>query len=157
MPRISDNVFLTKCEVPVLFIRHQTNMMEFPQLIGKDFQEIGTYLEEIGGEMTDTPYVAFLNFKAMNDQNMHVEIGIPVSRQLPAKEGIQSKVLPETKIVFAYFRGDYSEMIPFYDDMLKWVKEQGMEIIGDTYEYYLNGPGYPMEEMLTRVELPIRS
>ncbi|GEM_PF-132700 len=155
MPRITDNTLLVKCEQPVLYIRHQTNMMEFPQLIGKYFQEIGAYIEDIGGEMTDTPYVAFLDFRTMTDQNMHVEIGIPVSSEIPGKGNIKSKILPKTKIVFAYFRGDYSEMIPFYDDILKWVKERGMEIIGDTYEYYLNGLGYPMDEMLTRVELPI--
>jgi len=152
---MSDNALLKKREQPVLYIRSETNMEGLSEVIGGGFMKLGAYLEELGEISSDTPYLLYEDFDNMTDDHIVAEVVLAVPRLLPGKGEIQSKMLPETKVIFAYYKGDYNDMPPFYLEMMKWAKDQSLELTGDSHEYYLNGPGYPMEEMLTRVEMPV--
>lgn len=153
---MSDNALLKKREQPVLYIRRETNMQGLSNLIGEGFMKLGAYLEELGEISSDTPFLLYEDFEHMTDDHIVAEVVIATSRLLPERGDIKSRMLPEMKVIFAYYRGDYNDMPPLYDDMMKWAKEQNLELTGDSHEYYLNGLGYPMEEMLTRVEMPVR-
>lgn len=155
MPRMSDNALMKKGEQHVLYIRHETTVEAFSELIGDGFMHLGTYLEELGEMIAGEPYVCYLDFENMAGKTFVLEITFPVSKPYPGKGDILSKSVPEEKVAFAYYRGHYNDMPPFYDDLIKWIKERGLRLKGDVYEYYLNGPHYPMEDMLTRVVMPL--
>lgn len=155
MPRMSENMLLSKREQPVLYIRRETNLEGLFEVIGGGFMKIGSYLEEIGEQPLDTPFLLYENFDSFTDERIVAEVVFAVSRLLPEKGEIKSRILPAMQVVSAYYRGDYNEMAPFYQEMMQWAKDKGLALTGDSHEYYLNGPDYPMEEMLTKVEMPV--
>ena len=64
--------------------------------------------------------------------------------------------LPEQKIVSCLHRGNYSELAALYKEMLEWIKSKGYEADGSSVEYYYSGPEVPVNEQVTRVEMPLK-
>ena len=152
MPRISNIEILKKNEQPTLYIRSKTQVERLPALIGESYGKMEAYLKELEEYLTDVPYVVYHN---MDMQNLDVEIGFPVSKVLPGKEEIKSGAIPAGKIIFCMYRGAYSEMEPIYNEMSKWIEDNGFKPVGTAYEHYYNGPGFPESEMLTMIIMPI--
>jgi len=152
MPRISNVEVLQKNEQPTLSIRTKTQVEKLPILIGESYGKMSAYLKELGEFLEDVPFVAYHN---MDMQNLDVEIGFPVTKALPGKGEIKSGVIPAGKIVFCMYRGAYSEMEPIYNEMSKWIEDNGLKAVGTAYEHYYNGPGFPESEMLTMIVMPI--
>lgn len=152
MPRISNIEILQKNEQFTLSIRTKTQVETLPMLIGECYGKMSAYLEELGEYLEDVPFVAYHN---LDMQNLDVEMGFPVSKALPGKDEIKSGVIPAGKIVFCMFRGAYSEVEPTYNEMYKWIEDNGFKATGTAYEHYYNGPGFPESEMLTMIVMPI--
>lgn len=152
MPRVSDVALLKKPRQPVLVIPKRTRIEELPGLIAQSYGKLAAYVESIGGYLSEAPFVFFLNTD-MSD--LSVEIGFPVSEELPGTDEITARVIPESLVVFAIHRGAYNEIEPTYEDMATWIKEHGLTSNGTSFEQYLNGPPFPMEEMLTTVLIPV--
>ena len=152
MPRISDIEILYKNERPALSIRANTKVESLPALIGQSYGKMAAYLKELDEYLADVPYVAYHN---MDMQNLDVEIGFPVAKALPGKDDIQSGAIPAGKVIFCMYRGAYQEMAPTYNEMQKWIEDNGVKPAGAAYEHYYNGPGFPESEMLTMIVMPI--
>lgn len=152
MPRISNIEILNKRAQPTISIRTRTQVDKLPTLIGTSYEKMSAYLEESGEYLSDVPFVAYHN---MDMQNLDVEIGFPVFKELADREDIKSGHIPEGKIIFCMYRGSYSEMEPTYNEMMKWIEDNGYKSSGISYEYYYNGPGFPESEMLTMIAMPI--
>jgi len=153
MPRISNIEMLQKMVQPTLFIRTIAKVHDLPVLIGQSYGKMAAYLQEVGELLADVPYVAYHN---MDMQNLDVEIGFPVARQLPGKDDIQSGSIPAGKVVFCMYRGAYSEMAPVYDEMAKFIADHHLEPVGTAYEHYYNGPEFPVSDMLTMIVMPVK-
>ena len=53
-------------------------------------------------------------------------------------------------------KGPYEECGPTYENLFKWIGENGKKITGPTREVYLNDPReVPKEEILTEIYAPI--
>lgn len=59
----------------------------------------------------------------MNMENLEVEIGFPVYKELSGKEDIESGYLPEMKGVYTIYQGIYQEMVPDYYKVPRWLKK----------------------------------
>ncbi len=153
MPKMSDVVILQQNEQPTLVIRTRTRVEALPKLIGESYAKIASYLGELGELMTDVPFVAYHN---MDMQDLDVEIGFCVSQKLSGKDDIRSGVIPAGQIVFCMYRGPYAEIGPVYDEMAKWIEENGRKAAGAAYEYYYNGPDFPQSELLTKIVMPLQ-
>ncbi|MBF0651605.1 GyrI-like domain-containing protein [Dysgonomonas sp. GY75] len=156
MPRMSNVELLRQREQPILCIKVKTNLGELPSIIGRSFARMAAYLKELGEQMTDVPFVAFPDYENMDEDNMLIQVGFPVSKKLPEKEDIKPDVIPEGKIAFCMYRGSYAELMPVYEDMIKWIKENGFESAGISYEYYYNGIEYPESEYLTKIVIALK-
>lgn len=153
MPRVSKIEVLHKNEQPTLSIRTITSVDKLPMLIGESYGKMGAYLQAIGEHLSDVPFVAYHN---MDMQNLDVEIGFPVAKALSGKDDIKSSSTPAGKVVFCMYRGDYSGCEPAYNEMAKWIEDNGFKPVGTAYEYYYNSPqDFPMDEMLTMIVMPI--
>ncbi|MGM9988031.1 MAG: GyrI-like domain-containing protein [Bacillaceae bacterium] len=153
MPKMS-NIELLKCnEQPALSIRTKTSVEKLPQLIGESFGKMSAYLTELNEQLADVPFVAYHN---MDMHNLDVEIGFPVTTSLPAKEEINSVMIPAGKVIFCMYRGPYRDMEPLYNEMASWIEQHGYEAVGTAYEYYYNGLEFPESELLTKVVMPIK-
>ena len=112
------------------------------------------YLRELGEPPAGMPYAAYYN---MDMQNLDVEIGFPVGRQLAGKGEIQASEFPGGKLASVMHVGPYDQVGPAYDALTQWVKEQGYEVTGVAYELYYSGPETPPQEIKTEIMFPIKS
>lgn len=157
MPRATEIMILKRTEQPILYIQYKNiNVRDLGSIIGPSFMKIAKYLNEIDEIVTDIPFVAFPGYEHMDENNMEVMIGFPVSDTLPEKEDIRSGVLPESKIAFCFYRGSYADMIPLYAEMAEWIEKNGYKSAGTAFEYYYNGPEFPEDDHLTKVVIPLK-
>jgi len=145
---------IEKKSQPILLIRVTTSMQNLPQVIGKAYGSIFQYLNELGEQPADAPYTAYYN---MDMENLDVEMGFPVSKPLQGKGEIKAGEFPGGKYAECMYKGAYGEMVPAYDAMNKWIRENGYEATGSCYEFYYNTPGeVPESELLTKIMLPLK-
>ena len=152
MPRISDVAISQKREQPILSIRTRTQVSKLPMLIGESYGKMSAYLKETGQLLADVPFVAYHN---MDMQDLDVEMGFPISEPLPGQNDIKAGSIPAGKFVFCMYRGSYSEIEPTYNEMVKWIEDNGYKADGVSYEYYYNGPEFPESEALTMIVMPV--
>jgi len=152
MPRVSNIEILYKNEQPTLSIRTRTKVESLPMLIGEGYGKMAAYLKELGELLSDIPYVAYHN---MDMQDLDVEIGFPVPKALPGRGDMKAGSIPAGKAVFCIYRGPYGEIEPTYNEMVKWIGDNGYTPVGTSYEQYYNGPEFPESEMLTRIVMPL--
>ena len=152
MPNMTDVILVRQPEQATITIRTTTKVQELPGLIGGSYAKIAGYLGELGEMMSDVPFVCYHN---MDMQALDVEIGFPVAMPLPERREIRTSSIPEGFVVFCMYRGPYSEMASVYDEMAKWINDNGFVPIGTAYEFYYNGPDCPESELLTKVMMPV--
>ena len=139
---------------PVLSVRKTTAVENLPREIGKAYDSIIRYMNEIGERPVDVPFTAYYN---MDMENLDVEMGFPVSKQLEGKGEIKAGVISAGKYVECMYKGPYAECAPVYDAMNKWIAEKGFEAIGTSYEFYYNSTAdVPESELLTKIMFPLK-
>ena len=139
---------------PTLAIRTRTSVQDLPRRLGESFGAIAQYLGELGEHPTGAPFSAYYN---MDMENLDVEIGFPVSRELPGRGDIQPGEIPGGKAATLLYTGPFSEMEPAYDALSQWMAENGHEPTGVAYEVYLSDPDeVPPEELQTLIMFPLR-
>jgi effector-binding domain-containing protein len=89
-------------------------------------------------------------------QNLDIELGFPVSRELPANGEIKPSHLPAGPAARTTFTGPYEKMAPAYEGLGKFVTDNGREATGVSIEYYLTGPETPPEQQITRIVFPLK-
>lgn len=139
---------------PVLMVRARATMETLPQVIGDNYEKILVYLAELGVQPADAPYTCYQN---MDIEDLDVEMGFPVDKELPGKDDIQAGEIPGGKYVTALYKGSYAGMEKPYKEIFAWMQEAGYEQTGVYYEIYYNSPEeVPEEELLTKIMLPVR-
>jgi effector-binding domain-containing protein len=112
------------------------------------------YMSKLGEQPADAPFTAYYN---MDMQNLDVEMGFPVTKQYAAKGEVISRAIPAGRYVSCTYKGPYSSMEAPYNEMFKWIADNGYEQAGVYYEYYYNKPGdVPESELLTKIVMPIK-
>lgn len=137
-----------------LSIRKRTTVDHLPQEIGRAYQIILQYLEEIGEKPLEAAYAGFFN---MDMQDLDVEMGFIVDKPLQGKGEIQGSKIHAGKQVSCLYKGPYDKIQPVYNEMLEWIKENGHMPTGTAYEFYYNSPQeVPESELLTKVIFPLK-
>jgi effector-binding domain-containing protein len=149
-----------QCEVtkrasqPTLNIRTRTAVEDLPRVLGQAYGSIAQYLGELGEQPAGPPFVAYHN---QDMQDLDIEIGFSVARQLPGRGDIQAGEIPGGKVATCLHIGPYSEIGPAYTALSQWMEEQGYEPTGVAYESYLNDPEQtPPEELRTQIAFPLK-
>ena len=133
----------------VLSVRTVTSAGNLPQACGKAYHSIMEYLGELGEAPSGIPFAAYYN---MDMENLDVEIGFPVSKAITGKDEIAASQIPAGKKAVGMYKGAYSEIGPVYDEMAKWIADNGHEPTGVCYEFYYNSPmDVPESELLTKI------
>ena len=142
-------------EQPVLSLRTVTAVENLPQVIGKSYDSIIKYLNELGKQPADVPFVAYYN---MDMQALNVEIGFPVEKGVEGRGEIVLSSIPAGKKAICMYKGAYSEMEPAYDALTKWIGDNGYKATGIVYEFYYNSPvDVPESELLTKIMFLLES
>jgi effector-binding domain-containing protein len=138
---------------PVLSKRFRAPVEKLPEVLGETYQAIIQFLTKSGEQPAGPAFAAYYN---MDMADLDVEAGFIVARELAAEGDILSGQIPGGSMAACLHSGPYSEMEPTYDALTNWIKEQGHEVTGVTYEMYLNGPPTPPEEYLTQILMPLK-
>lgn len=139
---------------PVLSVRRTTSVGSLPEEIGKAYNSIIQYLNELGEQPVEAAFTAYYN---MDMEHLDVEMGFPVSRRLEGKGEIKANEIPGGRYAECMYKGPYAEMGPVYEEMNKWIAEKSLEATGTAYEFYYNSPmDVPESELLTKVVFPLK-
>jgi len=139
---------------PVLSIRKTTSVGNLPEEIGKAYESILQYLNELGEKPAEAPFTAYYN---MDMEHLDVEMGFPVAEPLKGRDEIKSGEIPAGKYTECMYKGPYEEMTLPYDAMNRWISENGHIPTGVTYEVYYNSPAdVPEIELLTKIMFQIK-
>jgi effector-binding domain-containing protein len=139
---------------PTLVIRTRTSVQELGQVLGEAYGAIAQYLGELGEQPAGPPFVAYYN---EDMQDLDVEIGFPVARELPGRGDTQASEIPGGRLATCLYTGPYSDIGPAYEVLSQWVEENGYEPTGVAYEVYLSDPkDTPPEELQTQIAFPVK-
>ena len=138
----------------VLSVRTKASVQDLPQVMGKVYGNIAQYLGEMGECPAGPPFATYYN---MDMQNLDVEIGFPVSKNLQGKNDIKASKIPAGEYASCVFTGPYSDIEPAYNALSHWIKENRYEVTGIAYEFYLNDPDVtPPNELKTEILFPLK-
>ncbi len=136
-------------------IRKVTSANNLPTVVEEVFNTIVEYISKKEG-LSIGP--AFIAYYSMDENNLEVEIGFPVSEEITSEGDIICTKIPGGKRVVGYYKGAYAYMTYIYDEMLKWILLKGLEPSSLVYEYYFNSPqNVPDNELLTKIEFSLKS
>jgi len=121
-----------------------------PNVVGRAYSSIVNYIMEKGEEPVGPAFIAYYN---MDMENLNVEIGFPVTKEIEGKDDIVLRYIPAGKKATGFHKGSYGEIGPVYEQLTKFISEKGYKPTGVTYEYYYNAPDeIPESELLTKIE-----
>jgi effector-binding domain-containing protein len=136
----------------MLAIRFRAPVPDLPRHFGRVYGAIMQYLEELGEPHTGAAFAAYYD---MDMQNLDIEAGFPVSRPLPGKGEIQSGEIPAGTYAICHYTGPYDGVGPAYEELTQYVKEKGYAVGGVCYEWFLNGPDVPPQDLKTDIAFPV--
>jgi effector-binding domain-containing protein len=139
---------------PTLAIRTRTSVQQLGQALGEAYGAIAQYLGELGEAPAGPPFAAYHN-EDMED--LDVEIGFPVARELPGRGDILAGEIPGGGVATCLHTGPYSGIGSAYEALSHWMEENGYQPTGVAYEVYLNDPDEtPPEELQTQIAFPLK-
>ena len=147
---------------PTLTIRTRTSIENIAQVLGQAYGEIFGYLGEVGVTPAGMPFTIYYNMAQQSAldfdmSDLDIEIGVAVTQPVTPRGAMQSGWLEAGKIATCLYTGPYSDCGPAYEELGRFVQEQGYEATGVAIEYYFSGPETPPEEIQTRIVFPLKA
>lgn len=144
----------TRAAQKVLYIRTRTSLEQITAAFDDSFGRITAYLTELGEQPTGGPYGAYYNDDM---ENLDVEMGFPVSRELPGKGDIQFREIPAIDhAITGTHQGSYNSLDRTYAPLYQHISENKLAMTGPHFDFYINDPGTtPEGELMTEVVIPV--
>jgi effector-binding domain-containing protein len=124
----------------------------------KDLQQVyGVIIQYLAAHEEQPAGPPFIVYDRRDRDASDIEAGFPVFKSLPGEDGIQAGQLPAGKGASCLFTGPYDRMEPAYQELERWISENGYESAGVAYEVYMNDPAYtPPNNLKTQIILPLK-
>ena len=132
------------------------NMDNIVEAMQTGYPKLMEYIAAQGKQIAGAPYCFYTN--ASEDYcQFDIELGIPVSEEVPASDEVFMSQTYEGKALVGTHKGSYKELEKTYCALMDYAKENSIAISNDCYDYYLNNPAdTPESELLTLVVFPIK-
>ena len=121
--------------------------------------KMGALMEKTGCECA-VPEYCFTNYlePGYKDENILVEICESVTAAKEETGGLFFRTLPEIQAACIFHRGSYGTLSESYEEILKYIEENGYEIAGEIRESYIDGVWNQNDESgwLTEIQIPVR-
>lgn len=138
---------------PVMYMTATTSIELIPETISTGYRKIMEYLQAAGVSPAGSPYTAYHN---QDMSSLLIEMGFPVTKALPGTDEIKAGEISAGKYVTTVYKGPYTGIQLMFEDVFKWIDENGFDQNGAYYEYYVNSPDEVDEnELLTKIIIPI--
>jgi len=135
-----------------LSIRFRAAAQELPGHFGRVYGAILQYLRELGELHTGAAFAAYHN---LDMQNMDVEAGFPESKLLHDGGEICAAKIPGGMVANCHYTGPYENLGPAYEELRQFAMEKGYAPGSVCYEWYLNGPEVPPQDLKTDIVFPV--
>ena len=153
MPRITDFFLVDTPAQDTVVIHSKIPEDQIPSFIGESFMKLGEYINQEGLTGSDCP---FLRISGDGSGYVTVMVGNAVPKSISGNKEISGYTIPAGRKLFCYYQGDNSLMAPVYEEMEMYLSENGYAIDGGIFEYYLNGPEYGMDKLLTKIMVVLK-
>ena len=138
---------------PALAIRTRTPVQDLPQVLGRCYGILYAYLEQLGEPPAGPPYLGYYN---LDMQDLDLDVGVPVTKELPGSGEIQPAQLPGGTVATCLYTGAYPEMGVAYDTLTRFIEDNHRQVAGPVYEIYLSDPSNtPPEQLQTLILFPL--
>ena len=135
-------------------VRTSTPVEKLSEVMGSCFGEIMGVLGTAGVAPAGPPFAMYHN---MDMSKLDVEIGFPVASRIEASGRVKPGKIPGGKAAVTLHRGPYDKIEDAYNRLSAFVRDQGLDVEGFTYEFYLNDPDEtPPEELKTEIYFPVK-
>ena len=140
---------------PALTVRSRVPVHDLSDMFERSYIALIEYLEDLGEDVAGPPFAIYYYNVDMED--LDVEAGFPVAKELPGKDNIRSTTINVEKAVSTLHTGPYSEIESAYLALMEWINAKNYEPSGITYEFYLNDPGTtPPDKLQTEIFMPVK-
>ena len=156
---------------PVIEIEERVPVWKMPATFGRDYKSISEYISSQEAEIAGMPYARYQNmdwdvelnrgklatFFSLFTKRWHFFVGMPCSRELIAKDKLQSKTIPSQRYVKGTHFGPYKECSATYKALFEWATSQGVTLQNEALESYVNDPAEVKEsEIETIILIPLK-
>jgi len=139
---------------PAIWIKKTTSISKLPNEIGEAYGQVIAYLNEVGEPPLGPAFIAYYN---MDMENLVIEIGFPVAREISGRGDLVYGLIPGGKIASRFYKGPYNGMGACYEEIVKWIADKGYVPTGVVYEFYYNSPmDVPESELLTEIRFLLK-
>ena len=122
---------------PVLSIRVTTTLAEISSVLGGLYQEVFGYAGSIGVAPSGPPFARYHSVEA---GEADLDAGVPVSQPVEGKGRVVAGELTGGRVAVTWHIGPYDTIAGAYDALQAWMKEQGVEPAGPSWEVYWTDP-----------------
>lgn len=105
--------------------------------MGNMYQQISAFIQQNNLTIADMPLAIY---HSMNEDNMEIECGIPVTEPFESKAGINCGKRAAGKYAYAIHVGSYETLEQTHTTIQKWISDHGFTISGGPVEVYLTDP-----------------
>ena len=121
--------------------------------------EMGALMEKVGCECA-IPEYCFTNYlePGYKDEDVLVEICESVVTAKTETGGLYFRTLPQIQAACIFHKGSYRSFAQSYETVLKYIEENGFEIVGEIRESYIDGVWNQDDEnqWLSEIQVPVR-
>jgi effector-binding domain-containing protein len=114
-----------------LSARVRTPVEELPQHFGRVYGALFQYLAELGEPPAGEPFAIYYN---MDMKALDVEIGVAVTKVLPARGELQPGAISAGRFVTIEFTGPYDALGLAYEALTAFAEAQGVEPSGVAHD-----------------------
>jgi effector-binding domain-containing protein len=128
--------------------------------MGKVFEQISQVLKEKKVKIAGTP-MALLDegVKGIDLQKAHFEVCLPISGKVKGEGEVKGKELERGAFACITHSGPAEKLLEAYQELLKWIEENGYRIVGASREIHLKGMGESggkPQECIIELQFPVR-
>lgn len=136
----------------------KTRLDSYENLFDK-MPQMGELMEQAGC-ICALPEYCFTNYLEPNfkEEDILVELCESVTECKEDSAELHFKVMPKLKIASVFHKGSYNTLATSYESVLRYVEDNGYEIVGAIRESYIDGVWNKEDESewLTEIQVPIR-
>ena len=125
----AQNALVMKADIP---------MSAIGEKMGEMYGKLFTYIGEKGLQPAGPPFAVYYSWDP--EGNIVFEAGVPVASEVEGTDEIVYKEFPVMKAVSTLYTGSYEGMEPVYNHIRKYIEDNELESVGNSWEVYLTDP-----------------
>ena len=122
-----------------LVIKSTVPSSDMSKAMGDLFGKLFGYLGSNNIQPAGPPFAVYYDYDPKG--NTVFELGVPVASETKGTNEIVYKEFPAMKVISSLYVGPYEKVGPVYEYISKYIKDNGLQISGPTWEIYLTNPG----------------